>query len=48
VVERSAPWRRWWFWTAAGVIAAGGVLGLTAALGGFSRGGSCPPGYRCM
>jgi len=48
VVERPSPLRRWWFWTAAGVVVAAGAVGLAAALGGFSRGGECPPGFRCM
>jgi hypothetical protein len=48
LAERPSPLRRWWFWTAAGVVVAAAAVGVAAALGGFSRGGECPPGFRCM
>jgi hypothetical protein len=44
----SAPfYSRWWFWTAAGVVVAGGVVAAFALSGGASR-PPCPTAAVCM
>ena len=42
--EQPGVWRRWWFWTAAGALVAGGVV---AALALGSRGSDCASGAVC-
>jgi len=46
VVEKATPlYKRWWFWTAIGVIAAGGAAAI--AVGVTSQTPSCPEGHSC-
>lgn len=45
VVQQKPLYKRWWFWTAIGVVVAGGASAL--AVGLTLREPSCPDGHTC-
>ena len=47
-IDKPSILGRWWFWTAATAVVAGGMIGVAAAAGWLSPDSACPSGRRCM
>ena len=47
-IDKPSILGKWWFWTAATAVVAGGVIGVAAGAGWLSLDSACPSGRRCM